>query len=132
MCVRCVIGLSLPCAGLCGLVTCMNTTTVQYAHIVDVDRHYCFTIANNLNKLSTQQQQTNSTCVSQCCCAATEAVFAYEAKKPLRTGVRTGLLITLSVCLPVCLNICRCYVKYSWFLLIARAVRGQFPQTRDL
>ena len=41
------------------------------------------------------------------------------------TGVRTGChySIGLSVCL---------YVYHSWFLLIARAVRGRFPQTRDL
>ena len=46
---------------------------------------------------------------------------------PLHTGVRTGChyLISLSVCLSVCM-------KHSLFLLIAIAVRGRFPQTRDL
>ena len=44
-----------------------------------------------------------------------------------RTGVRTGChyLISLSVCLSV-------YVQHSSFLLITRAVRGRYPQTRDL
>ena len=43
------------------------------------------------------------------------------------TGVRTGChyLISLSVCLSV-------YVQHSSFLLITRAVRGRYPQTRDL
>ena len=45
----------------------------------------------------------------------------------LQTGVRTGshYLISLSVCLSV-------YVQHSSFLLIRGAVRGRFPQTRDL
>ena len=49
--------------------------------------------------------------------------FCRQAKKPLHTGVRTGChyFISLSVCL-----------WHSSFLLIARAVRGRFPQTRDL
>ena len=39
-----------------------------------------------------------------------EAVFCFEAKKPLHTGVRTGChyLISMSVCLSVC-NIRRFY-----------------------
>ena len=49
-------------------------------------------------------------------------------KKPLHTGVRTGCyhLIGLSVC------VCACVTLNSSFLLIARAVRGRFAQTRDL
>ena len=44
------------------------------------------------------------------------------------TGVRTGChyLICLSVC------VCVCATLDSSFLLIARAVRGRFPQTRGL
>ena len=51
-----------------------------------------------------------------------------EAKKPLDTGVRTGChyLICLSVC------VCVCVTLNLSFLLIARAVRGRFPQTRYL
>ena len=47
-------------------------------------------------------------------------------KKALHTGVRTRChyLISLSVCLCVCVTF--------MVLLIARAVRGRFPQTRDL
>ena len=58
---------------------------------------------------------------------ATEAVFRLKAKKPLHAGVRTGChyVIGLSVCLSAC-------VYHSSFLLIARAVRCRFPQTRDL
>ena len=55
-------------------------------------------------------------------------LFCPKAKKPLHTGVRTGCryLICLSVC------VCVCVTLNSSFLLIARAVRGRFPQTRYL
>ena len=55
------------------------------------------------------------------------ALAHLSAKKPLHTGVRTRchyLLVRLCVCQCVTLN--------SSFLLIARAVRGRFPQTRDM
>ena len=57
---------------------------------------------------------------------ATEAVFYLKAKKNPHTGVRTGCqyLISLSLCEYVCTT----FVVF----LISRAVRGQFPQTRDL
>ena len=60
--------------------------------------------------------------------------FYFERTRP--TAMRpacliylSSSLISLSVCLSVCVYIC---VTYSSFLLIARAVRGRFPQTRDL
>ena len=60
--------------------------------------------------------------------------FAFKAKKSLHTGVRTGrhYLISLPACLPVCLSVPVCVCVTFVILLIARAVRGRFPQTRDL
>ena len=56
---------------------------------------------------------------------ATEAIFCRYAEKPLRAGVRTGCHYL------VCRCVCAC-AYHSSFLLIVRAVRGRFPQTRDL
>ena len=52
--------------------------------------------------------------------------FAFRAKKPLHTGVRTGC--HYFICLLFCVRVC----NVRRFFLFARAVRGRFPQTRDL
>ena len=48
-------------------------------------------------------------------------LFAYEAKKPLHTGVRTGfhylssIYVCLSVCQSACLSVCLCLCNIRVF-----------------
>ena len=53
-----------------------------------------------------------------------EVVFAYRQKSLFLPGRIQGAIIQL-----VCLYVC---ITFVIFTLIARAVRGRFPQTQDL
>ena len=81
-------------------------------------RHPCLIYLSTSNKARPKEQ------------IEPRPVFAYRQKRPLHTGVRTGChhFFSLSVCLRICQSV---FVTFVFFLM-ARAVRGQFPQTRNL